>query len=100
MAIDLLVLSVFLQETTQDAHPPHPQLLDGHTGVGRTLALTGTGMTSLSAGRDGWNTNLKGNIFLKRTFSSVTRQYQVHLRFDLSSHHLLAKAFFLVLARE
>ena len=52
MAIDLLVLSVLLQETTQDAHPPHPQLLDGHTGVGRTLALTGTGMTSLSAWDD------------------------------------------------
>jgi len=51
MAIDLLVLSVLLQETTQDAHPPHPQLLDGHTGVGRTLALTGTGMTSLSSGQ-------------------------------------------------
>jgi len=51
MAIDLLVLSVLLQETTQDAHPPHPQLLDGHTGVGRTLALTGTRMTSLSSGQ-------------------------------------------------
>jgi len=51
MAIDLLVLSVLLQETTQDAHPPHPQLLDGHTGVGRTLSLTGTGMTSLSSGQ-------------------------------------------------
>jgi len=48
MAIDLLVLSVLLQETTQNAHPPHPQLLDGHTGVGGTLALTGAGVTALT----------------------------------------------------
>jgi len=48
MAVDLLVLSVLLQETTQHAHPPHPQLLDGHTGVGSTLALTGAGMTALA----------------------------------------------------
>jgi len=49
MAIDLLVLSVFLQETTQNAHPSHPQFLDRHTRVGGTLALTGTGVTSLSS---------------------------------------------------
>jgi len=48
MAVDLLVLSVLLQETTQHAHSPHPQLLDGHTGVGSTLALTGAGMTALA----------------------------------------------------
>jgi len=48
MAIDLLVLSVLLQETTQDAHPPHPQLLDGHAGVGGTLALSGARVTALA----------------------------------------------------
>jgi len=48
MAIDLLVLSVLLQEPPQHAHPPHPQLLDGHTGVGGTLALTGAGVTALA----------------------------------------------------
>jgi len=48
MAIDLLVLAVLFQKTTQDAHSPHPQLLDGHTGVGGTLALTGAGMTALA----------------------------------------------------
>jgi len=48
MAVDLLVLSVLLQEPPQHAHPPHPQLLDGHTGVGGTLALTGAGVTALT----------------------------------------------------
>merc|ERR1719383_411258 len=48
MAIDFLVLSVLLQEATEDAHPPHPQLLDGHAGVGGTLALTGAGVTALA----------------------------------------------------
>jgi len=49
VAIDLLVLSVLLQETTQNAHPPHPQLLDRHTRVGGTLSLTGAGVASLSS---------------------------------------------------
>ena len=48
MAIDLLVLSVLLQEPPQHAHPPHPQLLDGHTGVGGTLALTRAGVAALT----------------------------------------------------
>merc|ERR1711942_223689 len=48
MAVDLLVLSVLLQEPPQHAHPPHPQLLDGHAGVGRTFALTGTRVTALT----------------------------------------------------
>jgi len=51
MAVDFLVLSVLFQEATQDAHPPHPQLLNGHTGVGGTLALTGTRVTALSSGQ-------------------------------------------------
>jgi len=49
MTVDLLILSVLFQETTQDAHPPHPQLLDRHTRVGGTFALTGTGVTALSS---------------------------------------------------
>jgi len=49
MAIDLLVLSVLLEKTAQNSHPPHPQFLDGHTGVGGTLSLSGAGMTTLSA---------------------------------------------------
>jgi len=48
MAIDLLVFSILLQETPEDAHPPHPQLLDGHAGVGRTLALTRARVTALT----------------------------------------------------
>jgi len=51
MAVDLLVLSVLLQKSAQDSHPPHPQLLDGHAGVGGTLALTWARMTSLSPGQ-------------------------------------------------
>jgi len=51
MTVDLLVLSVFFEETAKDAHPPHPQFLDGHTRVGRTLALTRSGMTALSSGQ-------------------------------------------------
>jgi len=51
MAVDFLVLSVLLEETTQDAHSPHPQLLDGHTRVGSTLALTRAGVTALSSGQ-------------------------------------------------
>jgi len=48
MAIDLLVFSVLFQQTTQDSHPPHPQLLDGHAGVGGTLALSGARVTTLT----------------------------------------------------
>jgi len=48
MTIDLLILSILLQETPEDAHPPHPQLLDGHAGVGRTLALTRARVTALT----------------------------------------------------
>ena len=48
MSVDFLVLSVFLQQSPQDSHTPHPQFLDGHTGVGRTFALTGARVTALS----------------------------------------------------
>ena len=49
VSVDLLVLSVLLQQPPQDSHTPHPQLLDGHTGVGGTLSLSGSGVTALSA---------------------------------------------------
>jgi len=49
MSVDFLVLSVFLQQSPQDSHTPHPQFLDRHTGVGRTFALTGARVTALSA---------------------------------------------------
>ena len=48
MAVDLLVFSVLFQQTTQDSHPPHPQLLDGHAGVGGTLALSRAGVATLT----------------------------------------------------
>ena len=48
MSVDFLVLSVFLQQSPQDSHTPHPQFLNGHTGVGRTFALTGARVTALS----------------------------------------------------
>jgi len=48
MAVDLLILSILLQEPPQHAHPPHPQLLDGHAGVGRTFALSGARVTALT----------------------------------------------------
>ena len=48
MSVDLLVFAVFLQQSPQDSHTPHPQLLDGHAGVGRTFAFTRTRMTTLS----------------------------------------------------
>jgi len=51
MTVDFLVFPVFLEKTPEDAHPPHPQLLDGHSRVGRTLALTRPGVTSLSSGQ-------------------------------------------------
>merc|ERR1719481_801684 len=50
MSVDLLVFAVFLQQTPQDSHTPHPQLLDGHPSVGCSLALAGAGVTALSAG--------------------------------------------------
>jgi len=49
MSVDLLVFAVFLQQTPQDSHTPHPQLLDGHPSVGCSLALAGAGVTALSA---------------------------------------------------
>jgi len=49
MPIDLLVFAVLLEQSPQDSHTPHPQLLDRHSGVGSSLALAGTRVTALSA---------------------------------------------------
>lgn len=47
--VDLLRVPVLLQQTTQHSHALHPQELDGHTGIGRTLALAEATVTSLAA---------------------------------------------------
>lgn len=48
VSVDLLVLSVFLQEATQDTHPSDPKHFDWHTGVGGTLSLTSASVTTLA----------------------------------------------------
>jgi hypothetical protein len=48
--VDLLSLSVFSQQTTQHTQSSHPQHLERHTGVGSTLALTETSVSSLGLG--------------------------------------------------
>ena len=40
MVINLLLLAVLAEETTENARSADPDDLGGHTGVGRTLALT------------------------------------------------------------
>lgn len=49
VTVDLLRVTVLLQQTTQHSHALHPQELDGHTRVGRTLALAESAVTSLAA---------------------------------------------------
>uniref|UniRef100_A0A1W7R4X6 Secreted protein n=1 Tax=Aedes albopictus TaxID=7160 RepID=A0A1W7R4X6_AEDAL len=51
MTVNLLGLSVLLEQTTQDAHAVHPQQLLGHTGIGRTFPLAVAAVTSLTAGQ-------------------------------------------------
>lgn len=48
VTVDLLVVAVLLQQATQNALTLHPQVLDGHTGVRCTLALTETTVTALA----------------------------------------------------
>lgn len=50
VAIDLFAVPVLLEQAAQDALTLHPQEFGGHAGVGCTLALTETAVTSLSAG--------------------------------------------------
>jgi hypothetical protein len=46
--IDLTSFSVLGQETTEDTHTTHPDNLAGHTGVGSTLSLTVTHVTTVT----------------------------------------------------
>ena len=47
--VDLLLLSVLGQKSSEDTLASHPQELDGHTGVGGTESLTGTSVSALSS---------------------------------------------------
>merc|ERR1711893_430390 len=49
VAVDFLGLSVFFKETTEHPHTSHPDDLLRHTGVGGTLPLSGSCVTSLPA---------------------------------------------------
>merc|ERR1739848_103632 len=67
MAVDFLVLALFLEETSEDAHALHPDLFFVGPGVGGTLAATGTGTTALSFGDEGGahaSTGVHGNLLL------------------------------------
>lgn len=44
--VDLAGSTVLDEQTTEDTHAAHPEDLRGHTGVGRTLALTDTGVAT------------------------------------------------------
>ena len=48
--VNLAALPVFPQQTPEDAHPPQPHDLGGHTGLGGTLSLTGTGVATETLG--------------------------------------------------
>ena len=50
VSVDLLVLAVLFQQTTQHTHTSDPQNLNRHTSVGGTLPLTGAGVTALTTG--------------------------------------------------
>jgi len=50
VSVDLLGVSILLQEASNDSLSAHPQDLDGHTGVAGTLSVTGALMTALSLG--------------------------------------------------
>ena len=48
MLVDLPGLSVLPQQSPQNPLSPHPQDLRGHTGLGRTLSLTGASVAALA----------------------------------------------------
>ena len=50
LAVDLLGLSISLEESTEDTETSHPDDLLGHTGVASTLSLTGALMATLALG--------------------------------------------------
>jgi len=50
LAVDLLLVSIPTEKTTEDAKSAHPEDLLGHTGVFGTLSLTGALMATLALG--------------------------------------------------
>lgn len=48
--VDLAGLTVLDEEPAEDTETTHPEDLRGHTGIGGTLALTETGMTTSTLG--------------------------------------------------
>lgn len=50
MSVDLLGLPVLLEQPPEHSHPSYPHHFPRHTGVGGTLPLSGTAMTSFPAG--------------------------------------------------
>ena len=50
MTVDLLLLAVLAEETTEDADAANPDGLRWHAGISGTLALTGTGVATLGLG--------------------------------------------------
>lgn len=47
VVVNLALLAVLPQEAPEDTLPPHPEDLGGHTGLGGTLSLSGSGVASL-----------------------------------------------------
>lgn len=50
MLVNLATLPVLSQQTPENAHSSEPLNLGGHTGLGGTLPLTGTGVTTETLG--------------------------------------------------
>jgi len=48
VTVDLALFTVLAEQAPENTLPPHPENLGRHTGLGTTLSLTGTGVTSLS----------------------------------------------------
>jgi len=48
--VDLATLSVLPQQSSKDSHSSEPLHLGGHSGLGGTLPLTGTGVSAESLG--------------------------------------------------
>ncbi len=48
--VDLASFSVLPQQPPEDSHSPEPLNLGGHTGLGGTLSLTSTGVTTETLG--------------------------------------------------
>ena len=103
MSVDLLVFAVFLEQSPQDSHTPHPQFLNRHASVGSSLALAGTRVTTLSifmmkkkmrkrdGGGMGENRFEDGAIGVNRLFasSSITRSF-ARSRISRSCHPVRA----------